>query len=227
MLDLDINKTQNKNKYIINRRSWGLDSRRKEILADLNDSLYEGDREDLLRHSFGLIIFMIISIIIIPQILLNMGLRELLSLYLPNIDMLAVVLTFLGGPGNIWEKLYVADANYFMQFTSQTIINYAALIGLCYIVAEKAHKEGLYIGWSYALIMVLMSYLIPGYFIETAMDYSYIYTNSMIISTLAALLVIKIILFGEAYIILYRKKDIAAIGKYIMESPNLFKRMFK
>ena len=130
-----------------------------------------GNKDYVVRKQlFGLFLYIIIVLIFIPEFIWYTDHKWLLPLYLPNVDMIATVLTWWGGPGGIWKYLYVSDANFYLEFISQTMINYGALIGMLYIVSEMTTKHGLYHGWSYGIIMSLCSYLLPSYIIDNVMN---------------------------------------------------------
>ena len=201
--------------------------RRKEIKKQLKDEFNEGSKGNIVKDILGFIIFFIVAVIIMPELIYYFGLKEFLPIYLPNVDMLATILTFIRGPNNIWKNLYVSDADYVFQFATQTMVNYCALIGMCYIVAERADKEGLFIGWSYAIIMAISSYLLPGYLIDNAMDLTYLKTNSMILSTISALGVVLSILYIESQLIFNFKTRVADIGKFIIMVPKALKKILQ
>ena len=61
-----------------------------------------------------------------------------------------------------------------MQFTSQTILNYIALLGVTFIVARETMKNNSIIkGWSFAFVMLLLTYLLPSDIARYVMNYSY------------------------------------------------------
>jgi len=199
--------------------------RRNEIKANIKKEFSKESMGPVLIDICGLVIYFIIAIIIIPQIIIYFDLAYILPIYLPNVDMLATILTFIRGPYDIWKNLYVSDPDFIVHFYTKTMINYAALISMCYIVASKSHKEGIYVGWSYAIIMVMCSYLLPGYIINTAMNAAYLYTNSIYASVLAAIGIIVPILLFESLLIYDFKYQIASIAKYIVQHPSLVKLM--
>ena len=199
--------------------------RRREIKAEIKKEFSKESMGPALFDLFGLFTFFFIAIIFIPQTLIFFDLYYVLPIYLPNVDMLATVLTFIRGPGDIWKNLYLSDPDFIVHFYTQTMINYAALIGMCYIISTRAYSEGIYVGWSYAIIMIMCSYLLPGYIIKTVMDYSFLYTNSIYVSVFASMGIIIPILLFESLLIFDFKYQISSIVKYIMQHPNLGKLM--
>lgn len=134
------------------------------------------DKEKQIKHLkylFGLGIYLFIFVIVLPVIFYNLKLFRLLEVYLPNVDLIGNVLTWTGGPYGIWNSLYKDDET-IMQFTSQTIINYIALLGLTFIVARETKKNNSIIkGWSFAFVMLLLTYLLPSDIARYVMNYFY------------------------------------------------------
>jgi hypothetical protein len=125
---------------------------------------------------YGFILFFIIFVILIPYILFKKKIYFILEGYLPNLDLVANILTW-GSIGNyldIWNNLYPPSPYSISGFLSQTAINYMALLGVTYMVAkESVHNNNIKSGWSKAFIMLLMTYLLPGQIITYIMDKLY------------------------------------------------------
>ena len=120
---------------------------------------------------FGFAIFVLIFIIAIPILLLKNKKYNLLETYMPNIDLIATVITWHGGPYKIWEHLYPPTPLTIYGFSSQTLINYMALLGLTYIVIRETKRTNSIIkGWALAFVMLLMTYLLPSQLISYTMD---------------------------------------------------------
>ena len=62
--------------------------------------------EDFSKLMIGFITFIVIFVVIIPIILYNMRNYNFLEVYLPNVDLIANILTWAGGPNDIWMNLY-------------------------------------------------------------------------------------------------------------------------
>ena len=104
----------------------------KRTIFDLTD-------EDVDRYklSVGFIIYFIIFVLLIPHFLIKNGNWDILAAYFPNLDLMATVVGYHGGPINsfIWKHLYNPVTNTIPEYISGNIINYFALLGVTYIVA--------------------------------------------------------------------------------------------
>lgn len=119
----------------------------------------------------GFILFVLIFIIIIPFILYNIQQYTLLEVYFPNIDLVANLLSFHEGPFKIWKQLYVGTPLNLLSFISQIFINYLALMGVSFIfLRESKLTKNIYSGLSLAMIMILITYLIPAPLIIYVME---------------------------------------------------------
>ncbi len=153
------NKNKNKNNY--ERTIFGEDG-----LTNKN--------VDILIQMKGFILYFLIFVIIIPYLLIKYNKTELLEVYIPNFDLIAVTLGYGGGPfsAGIFKYLYNPEPSTLYGFISSQIINYLSLLGLTYIVAFYAVKErNIYKGWSRAFFMLILTYLLPGNFIAELMSY--------------------------------------------------------
>ena len=96
------------------------------------------------------------------------GQNDLLLAYIPNVDMIATVLGYHGGPTifnieNMWQYLYNPSNFTILGFISTTLMNYFALLGATFIVAWTTYKTRSWkIGWSSAFVFLIMTYLAPG-----------------------------------------------------------------
>ena len=131
----------------------------------LHNTLDKMEREQML---IGCILFFLIFIIFIPIILVKYKYFEILAVYFPNLDLIATVLGYHGGPynTNIWRHLY-NPANISLEgYISSNTINYFALLGVTYIIAYYTFiNKNIYVGWSRAFIMLPITYFIPSNFI--------------------------------------------------------------
>ena len=123
------------------------------------------DDKELPKYVLGLVLYVIVFVAIVPLLMLrNNAPEELFLAYIPNVDMLATVLGYEGGPfGNIWRYLYNPSNLTLFGFFSTTMMNYFALLGATFVVAWQtyAHKSWKR-GWSAAFIFLLVTYLLPG-----------------------------------------------------------------
>lgn len=119
----------------------------------------------------GFIIFIIIFGLYIPHHLLKRKWYLVVTAYFCNLDMLATVLGFSGGPFNMWKYLYNPSPTTLLGFIFSTLINYLAISGvgfICILYAMR-HKNQ-YSGLAKLLIAVPITYLFPGNFIVFYMN---------------------------------------------------------
>lgn len=141
------------------------------------DDIYKEHKDihniNIIEQIVGLIIFIILFVICIPLFMYKSKLYTLLEIYLPNLDLIANLLSFHEGPFNIWKQLYVNTPINIFALCSQMFINYLALIGVSYIfIRETKQTKNMYSGWSLAMIMLLVTYLIPAPLISYLMELS-------------------------------------------------------
>ena len=178
---------------------------------------------------FGFAIFVLIFIIAIPILLLKNKKYNLLETYMPNIDLIATVITWHGGPYKIWEHLYPPTPLTIYGFSSQTLINYMALLGLTYIVIRETKRTNSIIkGWALAFVMLLMTYLLPSQLISYTMDKTSELLNqsnlSKIIVLISGFLITGLIIISEAYILKNYKTRIEHTVQKILNIPKLLKK---
>jgi len=159
------------------------------------------NKKETLKYAFGLILYVIIFVMAIPYLMLHNNIPEEIFLaYIPNVDMLATVLGYEGGPfSNIWRYLYNPSNLTLFGFFSTTLMNYFALLGGTFMVAWQTHKHKSWKrGWSAAFIFLLMTYLIPGNVIVILQNRVANYLNEhwSIGSNEAMLRYILVVLFG-------------------------------
>ena len=193
-----------------------------------------------IKDILGFFLFFILFIVIVPIILFKYNLFTVIEVYLPNIDLIANLLTWISGPYDIWSQLYNSTVTpslkggtlSFLNFTPEVLINYIALLGLTFIVARESVKQkNVFEGWSFAFIMVIITYLLPIPLVNMimnkvsdmliAMDFNKY--KSKIISGLIGLCITLLFLFVEALIIKNYRKNVVNIGKYIYKTPKIFK----
>ena len=72
--------------------------------------LYDASFNDknLYKYTFGVIFYVVIFVVFIPYLMLHNNVSdEIFLAYVPNVDMLATVVGYEGGPfSNIWRYLY-------------------------------------------------------------------------------------------------------------------------
>ena len=180
----------------------------------------------------GFIIYTIIFIIIIPYYLYRSNNFTILEAYMPNLDLIANILTWHGGPWGIWEFLYPNQTNTMSGFTSKIFINYLALLGVTFLIARSTKKtNSIHKGWSMAIIMLLMTYLLPSSFVSWIMDKfntyfkkkynimgkKYIYHLTLLFGAIITVLII----YSESLILHKYKKNLNYIAKTIINTPNV------
>ena len=182
----------------------------------------------------GSLVFFLLFILGIPYSLYKNNYFYILAAYMPNLDLIANVLTWynseLNTKYNFWEYLYPSSAITMKGIISQTIINYFSLLGVTFLVARETKKtNSLHKGWSIAIIMLLMTYLLPGRFISLFMDYikeslsnlnQYSnFTISTVSSLMGAIITIAII-YSESVIIHKYKKNLDKFASIIINTPR-------
>ncbi len=199
---------------------------RKSIKLQSNKK--DQPNEDLSKYVIGFITFIVFFIVIIPIILYNRRYYNFLEVYLPNVDLIANILTWAGGPDNIWTNLYRDDTN-LSNFTTRTIINYIALLGITFIVARETKKSNnIFTGWSMAFVMLLCTYLLPGKVVTWFMKRTNTYLLSLNINNFSSYIVTILIgvlatlsfLFLEIGILKKYRKNIKKIARYIYTFPK-------
>ncbi len=189
-------------------------------------------KTDLLKIFAGFSIFILIFVIIIPVLLFKNKLYSILEAYMPNLDLIATIITWHGGPFQIWEHLYPSSPLTIYGFASQTIINYMALLGLTYIISRETKRTNSLIkGWSLAFVMLLMTYLLPSQFISWCMNESVNFlqyknlpiadkTIPFIIGSIVTTCIISL----EAYIIKHYRENVASFAEKLIKLPKLLKK---
>lgn len=136
--------------------------------------------ELVMKNIYGDLVFYLIFIIIIPFILYKTGNTELLIPYLPNIDLIATVVSFLHGPFGSFEFLYL-DNKPFIGYLSKVIINYTVLMSLFFfILRESVVHRKVSLGLSKVSIILLTTYLMPNRYISSWMDKIYVFSGGHI-----------------------------------------------
>ena len=126
---------------------------------------------ELYKNIAGLFIYIAVFTLFIPHLLLKNKLYLITALYFSNLDMLATVFGFSGGPYNIWKYLYNPETTSTFGFISSTLINYLALIGVGFICIEYAtRRKNLFGGLAMLLIVLPITYLLPGNLIVYIMN---------------------------------------------------------
>ena len=143
-------------------------SRTDDLLKEYNltraGKLYRvlsSDPAKMAKQIIGLVIYLGIFGLMVPYFIYRSGNFLLLEAYMPNLDLVANIVGYSMGPtrAGIFAHLYNINENNL----SSLVINYAALLGVTYIIARYTLESGsVSQGWSRAIIMLLATYLVPG-----------------------------------------------------------------
>ncbi len=198
----------------------------------INKNVVHLTKQQINKNLLGLTIFMFVAVIVIPNYLIKYKHFFLASLYCSNLDMVATVIGFGGGPFDIWKYLYNPEARSYYEFVSSTFINLLALIGVgivCFLDARL--NNSIFSGLSRYIIAIVVTYLLPGNFIvyimNTASEYlfkmniTYYLRYSMVIA-FGLLFVIAVIAFERA-IGGVADIPVEAALKFLLQKENLNK----
>ena len=180
------------------------------------------DKNYYIQFATGAVIYFIIIIVVIPIFLYKNKFYTLLLAYIPNVDLIANVLTWWKGPGGIFKHLYLQIPASIPSLISQIFINYLALLGLTFIIINNAikHKD-FFIGWGMGAIMLLTTYLTPAKMVNYVMQKMESYINNKGIVAILGSLVTALIIFVEYTIIKNYKSSIAKLAKGFINMPDL------
>ena len=195
-----------------------------------------------IKDIIGFGLFIILFVIVLPVILYKFKQFTLLEVYLPNVDLIANLLTWIGGPYGIWNQLYSSTVSpswksggvTFVNFTTEVLINYIALLGLTFIVAREAVQEkSIFEGWSFAFIMLIITYLLPVPLVNLIMakvqdmlkGFKFTELTSKLLSGLVGFGITLTFLFMEILIIRNYRKNVVKISKYIYKTPKKIKTL--
>jgi len=175
------------------------------------------------KQIIGVIIYIIVFIIGIPLLLYKNKYFTILESYLPNVDLMANVLSWHGGLSNMWDDLYPSAPISTYGFISQSFVNYIALLGLTYIIAREVKITGNVVkGWSIGFVMLLMTYLLPSNLVTHIMNKAKGIFNSKNIGIVFGFITSILIIILESLIIKNSRKFLLNTGKNILNFPKLF-----
>jgi len=138
-----------------------------------------------IKHFLGLFMYIIIFVVVVPYFIIAYGYWSILSAYFPNLDMIATIIGYHGGPVNsfIWTHLYNPNDVTFTGYITTNIINLFALLGVMFVVISYAQKsKTVFPPAARAAIMLSMTYFIPGNFIVYFMNKFGTYLNKFFLS---------------------------------------------
>ena len=162
------------------------------------------NKEVYIKSAIGLLIYFIIFIVLIPILLIKNKYFNILAAYFPNVDLIAAVLGYNGGPmnTNIWRYLYNPSNNIIVEYINSNIINYCALLGVTYIVAYYSFiNKNIYDGWARAFIILPLTYFLPSNFIILYINRFGTYLNNFFDGK-SLLHYLSVVLFGLFIILL-------------------------
>ena len=215
------------------------DNRKKTIvnMFDKNRTIIKEDKpkgkeltvEEINNNLLGLTIYIVVFIFIIPHFLLKKKQYAVTALYLSNVDMIATVIGFGGGPDNIWRYLYNPTEDTYYGFFSSSFINLLALIGIAVVCFNDAAASSTYDGISRYIIAILITYLIPGNFIVYIMNkfsqhifkYNLTYYFRYAMTITLGIGVISLIIYIEKNIFLLSEKHLSGIVEYFLKNVGL------
>ena len=184
-----------------------------------------------LKDIIGFISFVVIFVVTIPLLLYKDRRYNFLEVYLPNIDLIANLLTWIRGPSDIWSNLY-READNISEFTTQTMINYMALLGVTFIIAKETKRENsVFAGWSMAFVMLLATYLLPGNIVTWFMNKTNVYAKKLNLNWLSrnlfsfavGLFITLSFLSFEIIILSHYRKHIKKFAQHLYKIPKKLK----
>ena len=187
-----------------------------------------------LKSYTGFFIYLLIFVIGVPYFLFKRKQLDLLEAYMPNVDLVANLLSYRGGPlnNNLFADLYSPVTTNINAFIQSTLVNYMALLGLTYIIARETYlSKKVSHGWGIAFIMLLMTYLLPSQFITKSMNAVYnkitplfekhhFFYSAYIPSVFVGTAITVGIIYLEKQLILYNRKHLTKFADFLLSIPK-------
>ena len=154
----------------------------------------------------GLLLFILIFAIIIPSVLYKLKLYSILTVYYPNLDIIATILSYNGGfKDTLFSNLYNTNCMFNTEDSiysvSEVMINYLSLMGL-FISILTLSRGDTYEDIAYLSVMLLVTYLLPNQIIEIIMDYlQSAYKLNVVNVVIIGLILMGLIIRGEHFIL--------------------------
>ena len=121
---------------------------------------------DEIKYMVSLFGYILVAGIIITIFLVKNKQFTILEGYMPNLDLIACALGYSEGPYGLFKHLYNPATSSIIGILSAQVLNYVALLGVTFIISYYTLKtKSIIHGWGRAFIMLLATYLVPGYFI--------------------------------------------------------------
>jgi len=130
------------------------------------------------KYIFGTVLFLLVFAIILPWWFAQRGWIELIEVWVTNLDLMATVLAFRGGilGTGMFSYLYRMTDQGPIAYYSQLMVNYFALLGVTLVVAHRVYRtKSIPHGWSVAMVMLLVTYLVPNTIIRSWMEKTFNY----------------------------------------------------
>lgn len=198
----------------------------------INKNIVHLTKQEFNKNLLGLTIFIFMGVMVIPNYLIKSKRFFLAALYCSNLDMIATVLGFAGGPFDIWKYLYNPSARSYYGFLSSTLINLFALIGVggaSFLGARL--NNNIFSGLSRYIIAIVITYLLPGniivYILNTFSEYlfkmniTYRLRYSLVIAF--GLIFVAAIIAFERFIGGIADVPVESALKYLLKKENLNK----
>jgi hypothetical protein len=187
------------------------------------------------------IIYFILFVLFVPYLLFKFNKYDIIESYMPNVDLVANILSFHGGlfVNNFFLDLYNPTPTTQASFLSQSAVNYLALLGVTFIIARETKlSNSIAYGWSAGFVMLLMTYLLPSQYISDFMSYLYKKTNGELHrynikdeklldkiyrnapSLIGGILLTTGIILLEKNVIEYFRDNLHNIAKFFMKIPS-------
>lgn len=171
---------------------------------------------------FGFIVFFLIFVLFIPHILLKHKQYILSAIYFCNLDIVATIVGFSGGPFDMWKYLYNPAPANLLGFALSTLINYLAITGVGFISLTYAfHYKNIYRGIARLLIAIPVTYLFPNNFIVFLMNFSadYMFKHNItyyvrwLLTVCIGIISFVGVVYFEQFVTMYLSKHIVKIIK--------------
>ena len=141
--------------------------RRRSLIK--NNNTENLSQTEINHNIIGLTIYLC-SIMMLIVYLIKKNMHILATILIMNIDLVAIVLGFKGGPYGIWKHLYNPVDDTLYGFFSTTLINFVTLFGIGIVCFIYSTKKDIYNGLGKYIVAILVTYLIPGMFLVHNMN---------------------------------------------------------
>ena len=184
---------------------------------------------DYVKHYIGLIIYIVLFVIGIPYFLVSYGFWGILSAYFPNLDMIAIIIGYHGGPVEsfLWTHLYNPSDTTITGYISSNLINLFALLGVMFVIIHFAlSSKSIFSTAARAAIMLPMTYFIPGNFIVYLMNKFGKYLNRFYMSK-SIQHYLLVLLVGFFIALIFIVSEAILIKYYLPVIAKLMEKIYK